>query len=299
MTNICRTDLAMEAREQNTDISGVESEQHTIASALLTRVCVTSEEGAERLGKPMGTYITIEQKDLYEKSPENEPQLIECIAQQIGRLIRRIPAKGAVLVVGLGNRDLTPDSLGPRVVSEILITRHLADALPGVVNERMRPVCAIAPGVMGNTGMETGEVVRAVADAVQPSCVIVIDALAARSTQRILSTVQISDAGVTPGSGVGNHRDALTKDSLGVPVIALGIPMVVHASTILRDALERITGSDVHAETLLSRMDGANLVVTPVMIDEAVRCAASLLARAINMALHPSLTADELEKMRI
>ena len=290
MQTTCRTDLAMEAREQNGEISGVEMEQEKCASALLTRVRVINEAGAQRLKKPIGTYITIEQRDLYEKEPKDAQALGHCIAGQLTQLLGAAAAGGCALVVGLGNRDLTPDSLGPRVVSEIMVTRHLYEVMPDSRDAHLRPVCAIAPGVMGETGIETGEVVRAVAAVVKPSCVIVVDALAARSTQRILSTVQITDAGVVPGSGVGNHRAALTKETLGVPVIAVGVPMVVHASTILRDAMERITGSDTPMEALLHGMDCENLVVTPVMIDEAVRSVAGHVARAINTALQPCLS---------
>lgn len=299
MSGISRTDLALEAKEQNGEIPGVEMEQEQCASAVLTRVRVVSEEGAQRIGKPKGTYITIEQKDLYEKDPQNAAQLYACIAEQIRSLLGDRSGKGAALVVGLGNRDLTPDSLGPRVVSQLFITRHVCTALPGVLDDRVHPVCAIAPGVMAETGMETGEVVRAVAEAVQPDCIIVVDALAARSTQRILSTVQITDAGVVPGSGVGNHRTALNRESLGVPVIAVGVPTVVHAATILRDALEKLLGSNDKTEKLLHSLDGENLVVTPVMIDEAVRSVSALVARAIDAALQPGLTQQELSAMRI
>lgn len=299
MSNINRTDLALEAKEQNGEISGVEMEQEQHGSAVLTRVRVVSEEGSRRIGKPIGTYITIEQKDLYEKNPQDAALLSACIAAQIRSLLPGLSEKGTALIVGLGNRDLTPDSLGPRVVSQLFVTRHVCAALPDMLDERVRPVCAIAPGVMAETGMETGEVVRAVVEAVQPDCIIVVDALAARSTQRILSTVQITDAGVAPGSGVGNHRTALTQQTLGVPVIAVGVPMVVHAATILRDALEKLIGSDEKAERLLQSLDGENLVVTPVMIDEAVHSVSSLVAQAIDAALQPQLSEEELRAMRI
>ena len=299
MANSFRTDLAMEAREQNGEISGVKMEQRKCASALVTRIQVLNEEGAKKLGKPIGTYITIEQRDLYEKDPQDSDELVQCIARQIANLLNDACKEGCSLVVGLGNRELTPDSLGPRVVSEVLVTRHLKNVLSEEMRAQLCSVCAIAPGVMGETGMETGEVVKAVVGAVNPSCVIVVDALAARSTQRILSTVQITDAGVAPGSGVGNHRSALTRESLGVPVIAVGVPMVVHASTILHDALERIAGSNVSVDSLLRNMEGENLVVTPVMIDEAVRCAAKLVAQAINTALQPALSPEEIKALSI
>ena len=293
-----RTDLAMEAREAAGEIEGVEMEQHREGKAIVTRVRVVTEQGARAIGKPIGTYVTIEQNGL---TQAKTGALSKCIAQQLSLLLGQ-PQQGGALVVGLGNRELTPDSLGPRVTQRILVTRHLFTQLPELLDERVQPVSVLAPGVMGSTGMETGEVVQAVVQRVKPACVVVVDALAARSTSRILNTVQLTDAGVSPGSGVGNHRDALTRETLGVPVVAVGVPMVVHASTILRDALERIagdSGASLDLGALLRSMDGENLVVTPVMIDEAVRAIAALLAEGIDLALQPGLTRRELSALRI
>ena len=293
-----RTDLAMEAREAAGEIEGVEMEQHREGKAIVTRVRVVNEQGARAIGKPIGTYVTIEQNGL---TQAKTGALSKCIAQQLSLLLGQ-PQQGGALVVGLGNRELTPDSLGPRVTQRILVTRHLFTQLPELLDERVQPVSVLAPGVMGSTGMETGEVVQAVVQRVKPACVVVVDALAARSTSRILNTVQLTDAGVSPGSGVGNHRDALTRETLGVPVVAVGVPMVVHASTILRDALERIagdSGASLDLGALLRSMDGENLVVTPVMIDEAVRAIAALLAEGIDLALQPGLTRRELNALRI
>ena len=293
-----RTDLAMEAREAAGEIEGVEMEQHREGKAIVTRVRVVNEQGARAIGKPIGTYVTIEQNGL---TQVKTGALSKCIAQQLSLLLGQ-PRQGGALVVGLGNRELTPDSLGPRVTQRILVTRHLFTQLPELLDERVQPVSVLAPGVMGSTGMETGEVVQAVVQRVKPACVVVVDALAARSTSRILNTVQLTDAGVSPGSGVGNHRDALTRETLGVPVVAVGVPMVVHASTILRDALERIagdSGASLDLGALLRSMDGENLVVTPVMIDEAVRAIAALLAEGIDLALQPGLTRRELNALRI
>ena len=293
-----RTDLAMEAREAAGEIEGVEMEQKKEGKAIVTRVRVNTEHGARVIGKPVGTYITIEQSGL---SQEKGTALSRCIGAQLAQLLGEA-RQGGALVVGLGNRELTPDSLGPRVTQQVLVTRHLFTQLPELVDGRVQPVSVLAPGVMGSTGMETGEVVQAVVQRVKPGCVVVVDALAARSTGRILNTVQLTDAGVAPGSGVGNHRDALTKESLGVPVVAVGVPMVVHASTILRDALEHIageSGAELNVDTLLRDMDGENLVVTPVMIDEAVRSVAALLAEGIDLALQPGLSRRELRALRI
>lgn len=299
--NMVRTDLAMEAKEAAGEISGVEMHQEKVGSAVVTRVCVLTHAGAEAIGKPIGTYITIEQANLFEKDAQISDELAVCIAKEISSLLS-IPCDAPALVVGLGNRDLTPDSLGPRVMEEVLVSRHILSQMPELIDERVRSVCALTPGVMGSTGMETGEVVTAVVQRIRPGCVLLVDALAARSTDRILATVQVSNAGVVPGSGVGNHRNALTKETLGVPVIAIGVPMVVHASTILRDAMENLmekTGNDFDVSVLINSMDSGNLVVTPVMIDEAVRNVASLVADGINGALQPQLTRDEIHAMRI
>lgn len=298
MNSSVRTDLAMEAREAAGEIEGVEMEQKKEGKATVTRVRVNTEQGARAIGKPIGTYVTIEQSGL---AQTRSSALTRCIGQQLKQLLGEVRPGGA-LVVGLGNRELTPDSLGPRVMQHILVTRHLFTQLPELLDERVQPVSVLAPGVMGSTGMETGEVVQAVVQRVRPGCVVVVDALAARSTSRILNTVQLTDAGVSPGSGVGNHRDALTRETLGVPVVAVGVPMVVHASTILRDALERIageSGAGLDLGALLRDMDGENLVVTPVMIDEAVRSVAALLAEGIDLALQPELSRRELRALRI
>ncbi len=296
-----RTDLAMESREAAGEIPGVEMKQMTMGGATVTRVTVLNQEGAQAMGKPMGVYITIEQSNLYEKEAQVTDELAACLSREIATLFHR-EKTGTALVVGLGNRDLTPDSLGPRVTEEVLVSRHILSQMPDMIDERVRSVCVLSPGVMGSTGMETGEVVSAVVQRIQPDLVIVVDALAARSTGRILTTVQVTDAGVAPGSGVGNHRGALTRETLGVPVIAVGVPMVVHASTILRDSMEKLmekSGAKFDISVLLRDMDGANLVVTPVMIDEAVRNVASLVADGINGALQPDLTREEIHAMRI
>lgn len=298
MNSSVRTDLAMEAREAAGEIEGVEMEQKKEGKATVTRVRVNTEQGARAIGKPIGTYVTIEQSGL---AQTRSSALTRCIGQQLKQLLGEVRPGGA-LVVGLGNRELTPDSLGPRVMQHILVTRHLFTQLPELLDERVQPVSVLAPGVMGSTGMETGEVVQAVVQRVRPGYVVVVDALAARSTSRILNTVQLTDAGVSPGSGVGNHRDALTRETLGVPVVAVGVPMVVHASTILRDALDRIagqSGAELDLGALLRDMDGENLVVTPVMIDEAVRSVAALLAEGIDLALQPELSRRELRALRI
>ena len=215
----------------------------------------------------------------------------------------------AVLVAGLGNRSVTPDALGPRTVERVLVTRHMEGCLPADVSGRMASVCAAAPGVLGVTGIETAEVLRSMTEHVRPDAVIAIDALAARSSQRICSTIQIADTGITPGSGVGNHRKALTRQTLGVPVIAVGVPMVVYASTIASDAMRDLIRADgaceseadeeklaASVERVVSSRLG-DLIVTPREVDALAERMAGILAEGINLALHPQLAPEEIAQL--
>lgn len=290
-----RTDLAMEAREAAGEIPGVEMTKEQAAGAEIVRVRVRTKEGADALGKPLGTYVTLTHPGLCIGEVRADGALAARLAQEIAALLPLREGAG-VLLVGLGNRRLTPDSLGPRAAGAALVTRHLHKALP-----QLRPVSAILPGVTGETGLETGELVAAVCRAFHPGAVLALDALAARSAERLLTTVQIADAGVAPGSGVGNHRAALTREELGVPVVALGIPTVIHASTILRDALEHIAGeagARVDARGLAEDLGAGDLLVTPAGIDEQVRAASALLADAIDLALHAPLTLADIRAIR-
>lgn len=315
--NSIRTDLALEAREAVGEIPGVEMEQENLGATVITRVRVATSAGARRMGKPIGRYITIENEALSRPETLRNRELGGIIAQELRALLG--PGEGEnAMVVGLGNRSLTPDSLGPRVTGEILVSRHIREHMPDYLDERVRSVCAISPGVMGVTGIETGELVRSAVRLVQPSCLIVVDSLAARSRRRILGTVQISDAGVVPGSGVGNHRTALNRQSLGLPVIAVGVPMVVRAAVIGRETLETALENIVQREGVSSvvgrrltaylREEGLDdlvcedgpmhsFVVTPVSIDEAVRNVASLVAEGINRCLQPELCFEEIQAM--
>jgi len=235
--------------------------------------------------------------------------LRRALSCELARAIREMMPRGAktVLVAGLGNRSVTPDALGPRTVERVLVTRHMDGCLPADVLARFSSVCALAPGVLGVTGIETAEVLRGMAAHVKPDAVIAVDALAARSSARICSTVQIADTGIAPGSGVGNHQKALSRETLGVPVIAVGVPMVVYAATIASDAMSDLIradgGSDEDEEKLaacaarvVSRRLG-DLIVTPREVDALVERMAGILAEGINQALHPGLEMDEIEQM--
>ena len=216
-----------------------------------------------------------------------------------------LPELGSVLVIGLGNRRITADSLGPRTIDGVLVTRHMRENTPVPLKGRLRSVSAVAPGVLGVTGLETAEMVQGVVEHTKPDAVIAVDALAARETCRICTTLQISDTGIQPGSGVGNHRLGLNEETLGVPVIAVGVPMVVYASTIVRDALDLLSedmpadGTD-HTAALDSMVDRVverrlgDLVVTPREVDERVTQMARLLSGGLNRALQSRLAAEEI-----
>ena len=255
------------------------------------------------LGRPKGLYVTLScPQTLTIELPTRRAlshELAEALRQMLPEWVK------TVLVTGLGNRSVTPDALGPRTVERVLVTRHMAGCLPEDVENRMGRVCAAAPGVLGVTGMETAEVLRGMVEHVQPDAMIAVDALAARSSARICSTIQVADTGITPGSGVGNHRQALDRKNLGIPVIAVGVPMVVYASTIAGDALGALGGEDeaLDAETLaeaISRVVSEKLgemIVTPREVDALVERMSGILAEGINLALHPGLSSTEIAQL--
>lgn len=291
------TDLAMEAQGEGLCTqqlpNGIER----------TVVRIEDEDAASRLGRPMGTYVTL-------SCPQQlsiELSTRRALSEELSRALREMLPENAksVLVAGLGNRSVTPDALGPRTVERVLVTRHMDGCLPQDVQRRMSSVCAAAPGVLGVTGIETAEVLRGLAGHVRPDAVIAVDALAARSSARICSTVQVADTGISPGSGVGNHRKALTRQTLGVPVIAVGVPMVVYASTIARDAVAALGGEGDEedeerlaqcVERVVSERLG-EMIVTPREVDALVERMAGIVAEGINLALHPGLNAEEIAQM--
>lgn len=286
-----RTDLAMERTlRQGEMCQGVHVDTQRTGDMEITWVRIQTPEAAKRLGKSPGVYWTL----THPRLPMLEPAERMGIAKEVSQMLRLLlPPKGSVLVLGLGNRHMTADALGDRVVSGILVTRHLQD-------RHMRSVCAMAPGVLGITGVETAELALGLTQKLKPAAVLVIDALAAMETNHICTTIQLTDTGISPGSGVGNHRQGINAEWLQVPVIAIGIPMVVYASTIVRDALRGILAtqsSEDAARTMASQLaDGAigDFVVTPRSIDELVQGLADVLALAINAALQPDMTMEEL-----
>lgn len=283
-----RTDLALEARElwqeqaeQTTKLSGVRAREQRAKGISTTVVEVLNREGAQNLGKPVGTYVTLE----LEQGLLREPEGFSRAAVRLGReLSRLIPSRGAVLVAGLGNGAVTPDALGPRTLEHLVVTRHLQGYLP-----QLRPVSAVAPGVLGTTGLESVEIIRGVVERAAPCCVVVVDALASCTLSRLCTTVQLTDTGITPGSGVGNRRAAFDRETLGVPVVAVGVPTVVDARTLLVDFVEK---NGENTEEILSKCD-KSMVVMPKDIDARVGRMARLLGYGISLGLHRELSPAE------
>ena len=298
-----RTDLAMESVGENAGrLEGVRVHTHHASGVTHTRIRIENQHAAELLGRDKGEYITLEYSGLPGCDSRRRDLLSRMMAADLKRML---PPEGEVLVVGLGNRNVTADALGTRVVERMLVTRHLHQAMADELQGRLRGVSAIAPGVLGLTGIETAELCRGLVQHVKPGAVIAIDALAAYETQRICTAIQITDTGIQPGSGVGNHRLGLTEETLGVKVIAVGVPMVVYASTIARDAMSRLidrygaleAGQEEASDQLLRQVaEGflGEMVVTPREIDELVLNVASLLADGLNRALQPAVDADTL-----
>lgn len=297
-----RTDLALESGGGAPGMPGVETRTRRQGSLEETVVLIQTEEAARALDKPCGRYITLCHGDLIHAGAEERL----CLSRAVSEVLRdMLPKEGDLLVVGLGNRHITADALGSRVIEDLLITRHLRSVTSPPLQGRLRGVCAAAPGVLGVTGMETAEIVHGIVERVHPAAVIAIDALAARESGRICTTVQITDTGIRPGSGVGNHRLGLTRETLGVPVIAVGVPMVVYAAVIARDALSLLMADigfqeEEHGPAVdqligkVVRSGLGDLVVTPREVDEMVGKVARILADGLNIALQPRLSEEEI-----
>lgn len=293
-----RTDLALEARESveetKREIRGVEISEHydEETEVKVTKVMIRTKNAARDLGKPIGTYITLEAPAMLEADEDYHREISETLAEQLKTVIPNSEKEQSVLVVGLGNREVTADALGPNVVDNLFVTRHviLEYGKAAYNRTKMNLVSSIVPGVMAATGMETAEIVKGVVEQTKPDVVIVIDALAARSTKRLNRTVQITNTGIHPGSGVGNHRSALTKESLGVPVIAIGVPTVVDAATIVNDALEKAADS-CRESKVLAELN--NMYVTSKDIDATIKRLSFMISEAINMTLDGEFAQEE------
>ena len=306
-----RTDLAVGRtniyRKANKleEIDGIETENQEINENIkVSRVKITNENGEQAIGKKRGVYITIDLKDLKVADEDEIQKASDTLSNELKALIQNhVQSKDDIMVVGLGNIYVTPDSLGPKVINEIDVTRHIIKYLPQYIDENARPVTAISPGVLGTTGIETYEILKGIVDNVKPKLLIVIDALASRSIERISSTIQISDTGIVPGAGVGNTRAEISERTLGIPVIALGIPTVVESAVLVNDCLDLLiekmqneAKSNVYLNGLKEQDNyekikdvlnpqNYNMIVTPKEIDDLIENMKDVVARGINMSL--------------
>lgn len=293
-----RTDLAVEAHqlwsesaETETKLPGVRARDAEREGYKVTTVEILDQQGADALGKPVGTYVTLDLSGLARREEDAFGRAARALAAEL-RDILKLPEGAPALVVGLGNRAITPDAVGPLTAGHTLVTRHLVEQVPEHFGS-FRPVAALAAGVLGTTGVESGELVRALADKIRPACVIAVDALASRSMDKVCSTVQLADTGIVPGSGVGNHRAALNRETLGVPVIALGVPTVVDAATLAYDVLAQAGKGELDPDALGGV--GSDLMVTPRDIDQRVADMSKVMGFGINLALQTGLTVEDVE----
>lgn len=307
-----RTDLASERRDLykkansiENEIDGVESTKEQVNENIsVERVKITNKQGEEAIGKTMGNYITIDIRKLKIAQDEDIEKSAEILSKELTSILDlHINKQEEVLVVGLGNIYVTPDALGPKVINDIEVTRHIINYLPQYVEEGTRMVSAISPGVLGTTGIETVEILKGIVDNIHPKLVIVIDALASRSIERISSTIQLSDTGIIPGAGVGNKRSEISENTIGIPVIAIGIPTVVETAVLVNDCLDLfITKLQEEAKSnnylnQLKEQDNYeeikealipkeyNLIVTPKEIDDLIENMSEVVAKGINMSM--------------
>lgn len=319
-----RTDLALEAQEiiqsqTAAEIPGVVSEKLQEDGISINRLQVETDEASRQLGKSRGRYLTFETPGLRRKDAALQDRLSEILARELVSFLE-LPSdlNQAVLVVGLGNWNVTPDSLGPKVIEDLLVTRHAMTVGQKILGEGFRAVCALSPGVLGTTGIETGEIVAALVKRVKPSLVIVIDALAARRLERLHTTIQVADSGISPGSGVGNNRLGINRQTVGVPVVAIGVPTVVDASTIAGEAFDALADhfkKDARGFALTNALKdfdwdqrrilitevlepyaGGRLMVTPKETDTFIEDMAYIISGALNSALHPRVHSEGSEK---
>ncbi|MCI9186718.1 MAG: GPR endopeptidase [Oscillospiraceae bacterium] len=286
-----RTDLALEAQElwqesagEQTQLKGVQARDSRQEGYAVTTVRILDQEGAQALGKPAGTYVTLTVDGLARREEDAFGRAVRAVAAELTQLLAGL--EGPVLVACLGNRAVTPDAVGPKVHDHLLITRHLVDQAPEHFGA-FRPVASVAAGVLGTTGVESGELVGALTGRLKPVCIIAVDALASRSLDRLCRTIQLADTGIAPGSGVGNHRHALDRESLGVPVIAIGVPTVVDGATLAADLLGTADLPPLGRE--------GEMLVTPKDIDSQVNDLAKVIGYGITLALQPGLTLEDME----
>lgn len=312
-----RTDLALEAHEVlsvHEEIPGVQVQKDGDTDVTINRVSITTEQGSAKMGKAVGNYTTLEVPGLRKKNTELQDKVIRILYKEIQRMVN-LNGQQTVMVIGLGNWNVTPDALGPRVVKELFVTRHILQLKPEILGEGYRSVCAISPGVLGITGIETGEVIRGIAEHVRPDIIIVIDALAAQRMSRLHTTIQISDTGIVPGSGVGNRRLGINRQSIGIPVYAIGVPTVVDAVTIAGDSMDKLAEALKKDSPqgnafagIVQKMDfgekrdiirevlqpfAGDLMVTPKEIDTLIEDISLVIAAGLDAAFHPQIAREE------
>lgn len=302
------SDLAVEAHDllrgaTQKEVPGVKEDKEKLPHAEITTIQILNQAGEQAMGKPRGTYITIDAPVLLTQDPPTHEEIAGILSQKLNLLLQaaNIGPTDPVLVVGLGNWEATPDSLGPKVINQFTVTRHLLKYVPENLPPNTRPVSALAPGVLGTTGIETAEIINGVVGKTNPKVLIVIDALAAGDLQRIGSSIQISNTGINPGSGVGNQRTAINHQTIGIPVIAIGIPTVVHAGIIIYEALNQLRHAFPNVNLQLNQVQaqqlsknvlapfGGNLTVTPKEIDDLIHSLAWVIGNALNRSLHTTL----------
>ena len=287
-----RTDLAVEAIENHKTAAAlphVRQSDRTLEGFAVHEVRILSEDAAREIGKPQGRYLTLELDALIRREEDAFPRACKALSTLLRELLPH-PNDGPVLIVGLGNRMITPDAIGPQTADHVIATRHLVAQSPAIFAD-WRPVSALAPGVLGQTGVETGEVICGVLDRVRPAAVIAVDALAAGRLSRLLRTVQLADTGITPGAGVGNARAALNEQTLGVPVIAVGVPTVVDGATLAHEISSQLGQPACEALDDLSQP----VMITTRDIDREVADISRMIGYAVNMALHPHLSVADID----
>lgn len=300
-----RTDLALEAREMIDEKcskrmderdalpDGMQVTTRETEYILITDIEIETDEASKVIGKKKGRYITLELKNPLLDTNELQENTCKSLAEEIKHFLELLGiSEPKIMVAGLGNRNITADSLGPKVTDKIVVTRHVKNMKDIDIDERLGNICAIAPGVMGITGIETGEIIKGMLKTVKPDILLVIDALASRKTSRVNATIQISDSGIVPGSGVGNHRMELSKEVLGIPVLAIGVPTVVDAATLVKDIL----GTEEKPEI---KEDYGNMIVTPKNIDIAIERMSDVISAGINMATHQGFGMYEISEYLI
>lgn len=294
-----RTDLAVEAHERAGALPGVTQEERECDGVKVVEVTVREGEGAKKLNRSPGRYITIETDAIANGDRQGE----RTAAEALSRELRSLAGENlkSVLVVGLGNRQITADSLGPAVCDRVFVTRHIRQMAPEAIDSRVNDVGAVSPGVLGVTGVETGEIVCGITERISPTLIVAIDSLASGSVERIRTTFQLTDTGISPGSGLGGGRTALDRSTLGIPVIAIGVPLVVYASSIAEELLSHTLSEDSSEYQRLvesvSQTAGAELVVTPKDIDFIVDACARVISDALNLGLHNGITLEEVAQL--